>query len=144
MAITTASEAERAAREAWTRYREVSNAYQQALDHHGNLGRIDNPAQALVDTQQAVTAAQAAAQAAEQRVAALRREPVLRSQPAGWLETERSTWHADRDIAELRRYAELAARASRHDANPAGRQLGQGRDEAYRPATPDHGRGISR
>lgn len=136
-----ARDAEAAKTAAWTALRRTDQQYSVALQHYGNLGHVDNPAERLTDTETAIAADEATLATAHARIAALRGEPTLRSQPSEVLELARADWQADRDHATAARELRRAAEADRERASlrPRGAGVG-GVLEIHRDA-PD--RGIS-
>lgn len=96
----TARQAARNAHEAkgtaWRQLRETEQHYSMALQHHGTLGNVDDPADCLADVERAISAGEATLASARDRIAALRTEPAIRAQPADVIELARSQWAAER------------------------------------------------
>jgi hypothetical protein len=93
---------------AWHEVRATEEHYSMALQHYGNLGHVDNPAERLAAAEDAVVAEKATLTAARNRIAALRAEPTLRVQPPEVLEVSRAEWAANREC----RSGWLAVRAA--------------------------------
>jgi conjugative relaxase-like TrwC/TraI family protein len=115
-----AREAARAAdqqkRTAWRRFWGARQHYTEALQHYGNLGFVDDPADLLTRTEQGVAADQATLLRARQTIAALRAEPALRTQPVETVDLARTRWAAERQQQAVQQAARTALAAERQRA----------------------------
>ena len=122
--------------------RKAEQHYSIALQHHGSLAYVDNPAERLADAEAAVASEEATLTAARARITALRADPTLRTQPGEVVELAREDWQADRDHAAALRQLRWAAQADRERAAFGPRGADRGAViEIYHD---DPGRGISR
>ena len=93
---------------AWHDLRDTSRHFDVALQHYGNLGFVDNPAERLAREEAAIASDAAALATVRKRITSLMHEPTLRACPSETLDLARADWTADRD----RRTSWLAARAA--------------------------------
>jgi conjugative relaxase-like TrwC/TraI family protein len=108
---------------AWHELRATEQHYSMALQHHGSLGHVDNPAERLAAADDTVVAERATLTTARTRIATLRAEPTLRAQPPEIVELSRTEWAAERE----HRAAWMAVRAAEHQhrhLGPGGRGWG--------------------
>jgi hypothetical protein len=81
----------------WHELRATERHYSKALQHYGNLGYVEKPAERFVAADDTVATEQRTLTAAQSRITALRAEPTLRAQPPEVIELSRREWAADRE-----------------------------------------------
>ncbi len=96
-ASEAAQHASQAKSAAWHELRDSEQHYSMALQHHGNLGTVDNPHAHLAQVERAIATDTAELATARTQIAALRAEPTLRAQPVDVVDFARTTWALDRE-----------------------------------------------
>jgi len=135
-----AKAAARHADDASTDRTEAQRAHSQRLTGLGSVAQTSDPAGRLAETERDITELTEQLRHAHDRLAALRREPAIRTLPPGRLETERETWAHDHDHAQ----AESAALAALTAPPLSGAGVRHEQLTRSGPDRGDPGRGIPR
>ncbi len=112
-----------------------------ALQHHGILGTVDDPAAHLAQAEQAIAHDSAELARARDQIAALRAEPTLRAQPADVVDAARTSWALDR---EHRASWQAARAATEHSERRRSAPRSPGVGAMPEILHDEPGRGISR
>ncbi|PZS14677.1 MAG: hypothetical protein DLM57_14040, partial [Pseudonocardiales bacterium] len=125
----------------WHELRETEQHYSMALQHHGTLGMVDDPAAHLAKVERAIANDEAEVVNARDQIASLRAEPTLRAQPAEVVDLARTQWTLDR---EQRASWHAVRSVADHEARRGFQPRGPGWGSVSEISHDDSGRGISR